>query len=145
MRTKARLAGSCLLLLMVIVFPATGRAQGTSVPLDDKARRLFEQLQDIEQLERNLSRCYSEGKGTVSATFSVRPAPGELAELDHELINRVFTRLEGTPEYETFHQAYRTLAQHTDYSRLIDAVLFTEYMRLLESAKARLTTELKGR
>jgi hypothetical protein len=145
MKTKARLFCSCLLLWMVIVFPAVGRSQGASVPLDDKARWLFEQLWDIELLQRNISQCYLGQKGSVSATSLAGQPLGEPAELDRELIDRVFARLAGTSEYERFHEAYRTLVQRPDHSRLYAAELFTEYMQLLESAKTRLTTQLKER
>jgi hypothetical protein len=145
MKTQARLFCLYLLLWVVVVFPTVSRAEGASVPLDDKARRLFEQLQDIEQLQRNISQCYLAVKSSAPATSLARQSWGELAGLDGELINRVFARLAGTPEYESFNEAYRALAQHPDNSRLWAPELFTKYMQLLESAKARLTAQLTGR
>jgi len=145
MKAKARLFFSCLLLWMVIVFPTIGRSEGASVPLDDKARRLFEQLQDIERLQSNISQCYLAVKGSASATSLAGQSWGEFAELDRELMYRVFARLSGTPEYDNFHEAYRRLVQRPDHGGVWAAGLFSEYMQLLESAKTRLTTELKGR
>ncbi len=59
-------------------------------------------------------------------------------------MNRTFGHLVGTPEFERFLKVYRALVQSPGYKQH-SANLCSEYMRLIESAQTRLTTQLKER
>ncbi len=134
----------CVLLSMSGVFPATVQSQGLLVPLNGKTENIFHQLMDIELLEQNIVHCYQTEKGAFTVGSLARHSWGEPAELDGKLLNRVFERLSGTPEYERFINVYRSVIQQSDYSRPYASELFAEYMRLLESARTRLTTQLRA-
>jgi len=134
-----------VLLSLFIVFPATVQSQDLVVALNDETKKIFEQLLDIELLRQNIVRCYQEEKGSFTVASLARQSWGGTAELDGKLLNRVFARLEGTPEYERFVYAQRSVVQRPDYSRFYASELFAEYMRLLESARTRLTMQLKDR
>ncbi len=142
MKTNVKQIGSALLLLLIALLPALVRAE-PAVPLFDKAKLIVEQLQDLESMQRNVEACYfSEKRTSTVASRSARLWP-EHAELDGKLLNRVFSHLAGTPEYEGFMSAYRSLVQRPDYRRLHTDELFAEYMRLLESGRMRFLTQLK--
>jgi hypothetical protein len=142
MKTKVRLLYSCLMLSLIIMSPATVRAE-SAVPLCERANHLFEQIQDLELMQRNIEECYQAEKGTLSVASFARQSWGEPAELDGKLINRVFGHLADTPEYERFVKAHRALIHRPDYRRLHTDELFAEYMRLLESGRIRFLTQLK--
>jgi hypothetical protein len=65
--------------------------------------------------------------------------------LNGELINRVFSHLAGAPEYERFVKVYQGLIGAPGYKQICTANLFAEYMSLMQSARTRLTTQLKDR
>jgi hypothetical protein len=142
MKTKAKLFCSCLLLSLIIMLPGTVRAE-LAVPLYDKTKKLFEQLQDLELMQRNIEKCYQAEKRTPMVACRSGQSWREHAELDGKLMNRVFDHLAGVPEYERFIMQYRTLIQRPDYRRLHTDELFAEYMRLLESGRIRFLTQLK--
>ncbi len=143
MSTKAVTLCSCTLLSIIIAFPYAAHSQEFSIPLDRRTQQLFEQLQDIDLLQRNIAQVYqAENKTILNASLAMRSA-GEPMELDRTLVDRVFRRLRDAPEYRTFMGAYQTVIRRPDYSRLYVTEMFEEYMRLLDSARTRLTTELK--
>ena len=141
MKTKAKLICSALLLSIIIMLPAAVRAE-SAVLLYERANQLFEQIQDLELMQRNIEECYQAEKGTLRVASFARQSWGEPAELDGKLINRVFGHLAGTPEYERFVKAHEALIQRPDYRRLYADELFAEYMRLLDAGRKRLTTQL---
>jgi len=111
--------------------------------LDRKTQQLFEQLQDIDLLQRNIAQMYqAENKTILNASLALRSG-GEPMELDRTLVDRVFSRLSDTNEYRSFMKAYQTVTQRPDYSRLYVTEMYGAYMRLLDSARVRLTAELK--
>ena len=142
MTTKAKLLCSTLLLSLIIMLPATVRAE-SAVLLYERANQLFEQIQDLELMQRNIEECYQTEKGTLRVASFARQSWGEPAELDAKLINRVLGHLAGTPEYERFVKTHGALIQRPDYRRLHTDELFAEYMRLLESGRIRFLTQLK--
>ena len=142
MTTKAKLLCSSLLLSLIIMLPATVRAESAGL-LYERANQLFEQIQDLELMQRNIEECYQAEKGTLRVASFARQSWGEPAELDGKLINRVFGHLADTPEYERFVKAHGALIQRPDYKRLHTDELFAEYTRLLESGRIRFLTQLK--
>ena len=142
MKTKAKLLCSSLLLSLIIVLPATVRAE-SAVPLCDETKKLFGQIQDLELMQRNIEECYQAEKRTPMVACWSGQSCRDHAELDGKLMNRVFGHLAGTPEYERFIVEYRTLVQRPDYRRLYTDELFAEYMRLLESGRIRFLIQLK--
>ncbi len=142
MKTKAKLLCSSLLLSLIIMLPATVRAE-SAVPLYDKTKKLFEQIQDLELMQRNVEECYQAEKRTPMVACWSGHSWRDHAELDGKLMNRVFGHLAGTPEHEKFITEYLTLIQRPDYRRLHADKLFAEYMRLLESGRTRLMTQWK--
>jgi hypothetical protein len=142
MKRKAKLLCSSLLLSLIIVFPATIRAE-SAVPLYDNTKKLFEQIQDLELMRRNIEECHEAEKLTPMATSRSGQSWRDHAELDRELMNRAFGYLAGTPEYERFIREFRRLIRDQDYRRLHSDELFAEYMRLLESGRVRFLTQLK--
>ncbi len=143
MKNRERLVCYAVVLSIIIVLPAAVPSERTSVVRHGKADHLFDQLRDLELMQRNIEECYRAEKRTpVVACWSGQSWTGH-AELDGALIIRVFGHLAGTPEYERFAVAYRTLIQHPEYWRLHTDELFAEYMRLLESGRIRFLTELK--
>ena len=143
MKNKVVILCCYILLSIIIAFPCTARSQELSIPLDRNTQQLFEQLQDIDLLQRNISQMYqAENKTILNASLTLRSA-GEPMELDRTLVDRVFSRLSDTNEYRSFMKAYQTVIQRPDYSRLYVTEMFGEYMRLLDAARARLTVELK--
>jgi hypothetical protein len=145
MKTKTKLLGSLLLVATMIITPGTVRSHDLSIPFDDSAYQLIEQIQDLESMERGIERCYEAEKRTgMLANLSRQPSTDSM-QLNGELINRVFSHLAGAPEHERFVNVYHALIQSPDYRQLYSADLFAEYMRLIESARTRLTTQLKER
>jgi hypothetical protein len=142
MKTKVKLLYSSLMLSLIIMLPATVRAE-SAVLLYERANQLFEQIQDLELMQRNIEECYHAEKGTLRVASFARQSWGEPAELDGKLINRVFGHLAGAPEYERFVKAHGALIQRPDYARRHTDELFAEYMQLLESGRIRLLTQLK--
>jgi hypothetical protein len=142
MKAKAKLLYSSLLLSLIIMLPATVRAE-SAVLVDDKTKKLFEQIQDLELMQRNIQECYQAEKRTAMVASWSGQSWRDHAELDGTLMNRVFGYLDGTPEYERFIMEYRTLVQRQDYRRLHTDELFAEYKRLLESGRIRFLTQLK--
>ncbi len=133
-----------VLLSMFVAGPATLQAQELAVPLNRETINLFHQLMDIQLLQQNITQCYHGDKGAFTIESFAHNSLGAPAELNDELLNRVFTRLSGTPEYERFINIYRSVIQRSDYSRPYASELFSEYMRLLESARTRLTMRLRA-
>ena len=129
---------------LIIMLPATVRAE-SAVPLYDKTKKLFQQIQDLELMQRNVEECYQAEKQISMVARLSRQSWRDHQELDGTLMNRVFGHLAGTPEYERFIRAYRTLIQRPDYRRLHTDKLFAEYMRLLKSGRARLMTQWEER
>ena len=143
MSNKAVISCFYILLAITIAFPCTVRSEELSIPLDRTTQQLFEQLQDVNLLQRNIAQMYqAENKTILNASLALR-STGEPMELDRTLVDRVFGRLHDTPEYRYFMKAYQTVVQRPDYSRLYITEMYGEYMRLLDSARTRLTTELK--
>jgi hypothetical protein len=142
MMTKTKLLGSSLLLSLIIMLPVTVRAEST-VTLYARANKLFEQIQDLELMQRNVEECYQSEKRTPMLACWSGQSWRDHAELDSKLMNRVFGHLAGTPEYERFVMEYRTLIQRPDYARVHTDELFAEYMRLLKSGRTRFLTQLK--
>ena len=145
MKIIAKLFGSLLLVATITITPAIVRSQDLSIPFDDKACQFIEQIQDLELMGHDIERCYEAEKRTAMlASLSLQSVP-DSTQFNSELINRVFGHLAGTPEYERFVKVYRELIRIPGYKRLHSANLFIEYKRLIESARARLTTQLKDR
>ena len=142
MMTKTKLLGSSLLLSLIIMLPATVRAE-SAVIVYARANKLFEQIQDLELMQRNVEECYQSEKRTPMLACWSGQSWRDHAELDSKLMNRVFGHLAGTPEYERFIMEYRTLIQRPDYARVHTDELFAEYMRLLKSGRTRFLTQLK--
>ena len=143
MKRNATLLCSYILLSMVVAFPCNVHTQEMSIPLDQRTQQLFEQLQDIDLLQRNIAQCYQAENKTFLVASVGRQFVGDPAELDDKLVHRVFGRLADAPEYEKFMVAYQAVIQRPDYNRLYATELFDEYMCLLDSARTRLTVELK--
>ncbi len=143
MKNKAMFLGSYILLSMVVAFPCNVHSQEMSIPLDQRTQQLFEQLQDIDLLQRNITQCYQAENKTFLVASLARQSVGDPVELDDKLVHRVFGRLAGALEYEKFMVAYQAVIQRPDYNILYATELFGEYMRLLDSARTRLTVELK--
>jgi hypothetical protein len=142
MSTKAKLLCSSLLVSIIIMLPATVRAESAAL-LYERANQLFEQIQDLELMQRNIEECYQAAKRTPMVACLSGQSREDHAELNGRLMNRVFGHLDGTPEYERFITEYRTLIQRQDYRRLHADELFAEYMRLLESGRIRFLTQFK--
>ena len=157
MSTRTMLLCLSLMFLVSIMAPAPSRSESAATP-SRNASDLFEQIRDLELMQRNIETCYrferirsvtcpggkEFGAWRNGAEDSFHASSG-LAELDARLIRRVFTSLAGFPEYEKFIAAYRTLTQRPDFKRLHTGVLFSEYMRLLESARTRLVSQVNER
>jgi hypothetical protein len=108
MKTKARLLCSSLLLSLIIMAQAGGRAE-SAMSMDEMSNKLFEQIQDIELMQRNIDECYqSEKRAPIVANWSGESWRDHV-ELDGALMHRVFSHLTGAPEYEKFIREYRTL------------------------------------
>jgi hypothetical protein len=143
MKNRATLLCSYILLSIVAAFPGNVHSQELSIPLDQRTQQLFQQLQDIEHLQSDITECYQAQNKTFMTASLARQVVGKTAELDNRLVDRVFRRLSGAPEYEKFMVAYQAVIERLDYNKVYAAELFGEYMRLLDSARTRLTDELK--
>jgi len=145
MKTKTNLLGSLLLVATIAMAPCTVRSQDLSIPFDDRAYELIGQIQDLELMGRDIERCYEAEKRTAMLAYWSRQSLRDSTQFNSELINRVFGYLVGTPEYERFVKVYLALIRSPGYKQVYSANLFAEYMRLIESARTRLTTQLKER
>jgi hypothetical protein len=144
MSTKAKVVCSSLVLSLIIMLPVTTRAEAALLGYQ-KANQLFEQIQDIELMQRNIEACYHAETGVPIVKSVSRLSSTNPEGLDGALINRVFGYLAGTPEYHRFIKAYGALIQLPDYRRLHTDELLAEYKRLLESGRIRFSTQLKER
>ena len=81
MKRKAKLFCSSLLLSLMIMLPATVRAE-SAVPLYDKTKKLFEQIQDLELMQRNVEECYQAEKRTPMVACWSGQSWRDHAELD---------------------------------------------------------------
>jgi hypothetical protein len=142
MKTTVNLLASSLLLAVIALLPATVRSE-SAAPLFDKAKKIAERIQDLDLMQRNIQECYQSEKRTSTVASPSAHSGRNHAGLDGKLLNRVFDHLVGTPEYERFFSAYRSLMEHPDYRRVHSDALFAEYMRLLESGRIRFLTQLK--
>ena len=145
MKKKIKLLGSLLLIAIITITPGAVRSQDLSIPFDDRAFQIIDQIQDLESMGRDIERCYEVEKRTALSASLSRQSLTDSTQFNSELINRVFRYLVGTPEHERFVKVYRELIRSPGYKQLYSANLFAEYMRLIESASTRLTTELKER
>ena len=145
MKKKIKLLGSLLLIAIITITPGAVRSQDLSIPFDDRAFQIIDQIQDLESMGRDIERCYEVEKRTALSASLSRQSLTDSTQFNSELINRVFGYLVGTPEHERFVKVYRELIRSPGYKKLYSANLFAEYMRLIESASTRLTTELKER
>src|SRR5271157_4903964 len=92
-------------------------------------------------MRRNVEECFQAERRTPMLACWSGQSLRDHAELDGKLMDRVFGHLAGTQEHEKFIMEYLTLIQRPDYRRLHADKLFAEYMRLLESGRARLMTQ----
>ena len=144
MKVNAELACSSILIALIMMLSATTVRAESALPLNDKTKTLFEKIQDLELMQRNVVECYQAEKRAPGTARLSTQCGRDYAELDGKLMNRVFGHLAGTPEYEKFITEYRTILQSPDYRRLRTERLFAEYMLLLESGRTRLMTQWKS-
>ena len=142
MKTKAKLLCASLLLPLIIVLPVAVRAEST-VPLCEKTMKLFEQIRDLELMQRNIEECYQVEKRIPLVAGRSGQFWRNYPEFDRKLMNRVIGHLADTAEYQRFIKAYQILIKHQDFRRLYADELFAEYMNLLESGRTRFRTQLK--
>ena len=142
MRSHAKPVCRALLAWLIIMLPGIVQAE-SAVPLFGEAKKLFEQIQDLELMRRNIEACYHAETRATMVEHAARLSWTNPEGLDRALINRVFGHLAGTPEYERFVREYQKLIQLPLYEQLYAADLFAEYLRLLESGRIRFLTELK--
>jgi hypothetical protein len=112
-------------------------------PQCDNAKKLFEQIQDLELMQLTIEESYQAEKRTPMGACWSGQSWRNHTESPGTLMNRVFGHLAGTPEYERFITEYRILIQRPDYRRLHTDELFAEYLRLLESGRTKLMTQWK--
>lgn len=130
-------------LIWIAVFSASPvRAQELSVPADNATLRIFHKIQDLERLQRNIEECYQAETRSLTVAF-LSGSPKHVAELDGELVARVFEHLAGSPEHKRFLEAYDLLAQEPDRRVRHSAELYQQYVRLLESSRTRLINQLR--
>jgi hypothetical protein len=145
MKTKT-IALACLLLVATIAMtPVTVRSHDLSIPFDDRAFQLIEQIQDLELMGRDMQRTCEAQKRTATLASLSRQSTTPPIQLNGELINRVFSHLAGAPEYERFVKVYRELIRPPGHEQMCRANLFAEYMSLIKCVRTRLTTQLKDR
>jgi hypothetical protein len=142
MSTKAKLFCSSLVLSLILMLPATVPAE-SAVPQCDKAKKLFEQIQGLELIQRTIEESYQAEKRTPMGACWSGQSWRDHTESPGKLMNSVFGHLGDTPEYERFIAEYRMLIQCPDYRRFHSDELFAEYLRLLESGRTRLMTQWK--
>jgi len=78
MKNKAIFLCSYILLSMFVAFPGKVQSQELSIPLDQRTYRLFQQLQDIELLQRDISECYQAQTKTFMAASLARQSAEQL-------------------------------------------------------------------
>ena len=144
MKTKINILG-LLLLVTIAMTPGSVRSQDLSIPFDDRAFQIIEQIQDLELMGRNIqSRHEAAKQPEMSDSFSRRSLTNS-TQFNREPMNRVLGYLIGTPEHESFVTVYGALIRSPGYEKAYTANLFAEYRSLIESARTRLTLELKDR
>jgi hypothetical protein len=145
MKKKAQLFCLLLLVATMAMTPGSALSLDLSIPFDDRAFQIIEQIQDLELMGRNIQRCYEAEKRTsMSASLSGQTS-ADSTRFNGELVNRVFGYLVGTPEHGRFVEVYRELIRYPGYKKNCAANLYAEYIRLIKSARTRLTAELKER
>jgi hypothetical protein len=122
-----------------------GMAQELSVPIDDTTMRIFREIQDLELLQRNIEECYEAEVHAVAVNCLAHQSMRHAAELDGELVARVFSHLAGTPEHERFLISYGELTRYPDRRLRHGAELYTAYKELLQSGRSRLIRQLRQR
>ena len=145
MKTINNTLGCLLLVVTIAMTPGTVRSHDLSIPFDDRAFQLIEHIQDLELMGRDIQRIYEAEKRTATPASLSRQSSTQSVRLNGELINRVFRHLAGYPEHERFVKVYRELIRPPGHKQIYTANLVAEYMSLMESARARLTTQLKDR
>lgn len=144
MNKKAKLLCSCLMLSLIIMAPPSLRAESAVKPYD-KSMKLFDQIRDLDLMQRNIEECYQAEKRTLVGKCSSGHYDKDNTEFDGELMNRVLGHLANTQEYEAFMMAYLDLIQRPGYRHLHSDDLFAAYMRLLESGRLRFLAQLEDR
>ncbi|MGC8603678.1 MAG: hypothetical protein ACP5VS_08335 [Desulfomonilaceae bacterium] len=145
MNIKTKLFGSLLLVATITMTPVIVRSKELSIPHDNNVYQLTEQIHDLELMGCDITKCYEAEKRTIMLASLSRHSFADLTQLNSELIDRVFGHLAGTSEYRRFVKAYWALILIPDYKQLYSTNLYAEYQRLISSARARLTTQLKDR
>jgi hypothetical protein len=137
MQTRQRLLGSivCLALIFLLSPPARGQSAYLS---DSETSLLLDEIRDLDLLRQNIEDCYSAVKRYEGRRFVSDEAAATVAELDVNLVRRVFSRLSRYPEYKQFTTKYREFRQDAGYRRLHADELFAVYVRLLDTGRARL-------
>ncbi|MDQ1239555.1 MAG: hypothetical protein QG577_1741 [Thermodesulfobacteriota bacterium] len=132
------------MLSLIIMAPPSIRAE-SAVRLYDKSMKLFNQIRDLDLMQRNIEECYQAEKRTLVGTCSSGQYRRDHTEFDGELMNRVLGHLADTQEYEEFMMAYQDLIQRPGYRSLHTDELFAAYMRLLKSGRLRFLAQLEDR
>ena len=142
MKTKAKLLCSSFLLSLIVMLPPTVPAKSAG-QLYDQGKTLFEQIRDLELMQRNIEECYQVEKQIPLVAGRSGQSWRNYPEFDGKLMNRVIGHLAGTPEYQRFIKAYRILIKHPDFRRLYADELFAEYMDFLKAGRTRFLNQLK--
>lgn len=145
MKKIGRLFCSLFLVAAMAMTPGAARPMDLSIPFDDRAFQIIEQMQDLELMGRNIQRSYEAEKRTSISASLAGQSLADSTRFNGELVNRVFGYLVGTSEHERFVEVYHELIRNPGYKKNCAAILYAEYMRLIKSARTRLTTELKER
>jgi len=145
MKTKTSILACLLLVATIAMTPVTVRSHDLSIPFDDRAFQLIGQIQDLELMGRDMQRRFEAERRTATVASLSRQSTTQSIQLNGELINRVFSHLAGAPEYERFVKVYQELIRPPGYKQICTANLLAEYMSLMQSARTRLTTQLKDR
>jgi hypothetical protein len=142
MKTIAVLLCSFLVLSMGVVLPDPCGAESVAAQREE-TERLFEQIRDLDMMQRNIEACY-QAERKYNETGVASRAGRIDAELDARLMHRVFGRLAGHPEFDRFVAAHHSLMQLPEFRQRHADELFTEYVRLLEAARIRLLSRIKA-
>ncbi|MGO8821984.1 MAG: hypothetical protein ACLQT6_05960 [Desulfomonilaceae bacterium] len=132
-----------VLLWIIILIPTTARSAEIIATIDGEFYRLITQIKDIESLKRTIQDCYRTEKRILEVSRPSGQSSNYSTRLDGELVNRVFGHLAHTPEHERFIKAYSSLVKRSNYRESCTAELFGEYMKLLQSGRARLMSQLQ--
>ncbi|MGD9818558.1 MAG: hypothetical protein AB7V04_07635 [Desulfomonilaceae bacterium] len=144
MRTCSKFCALLLFISAIVTTQAFALPQDMRIPDNDRVYRLIDQIHDLETMQRDIRRRYQVETSASLIGHSQQKPITDGAQLNSELIDRVFGYLAGTPELERFVTIYRMLVLRPSYQHFHSADLFAEYMRLIESARTRITTELNG-